>query len=474
MSSAVNVRAAALRVLGATVFAAFIAAAGAVGSVAAPVRTISVLVPIVTDAGDGQFLSADEVGAETAPDGDWTLLTAAAKRHGFTVALDSRIVASVAALGDDAPESAITWLDEVNSLNPLLLPWGNADVWALVSGESVSFSADEFGLLANVEPTELVVWPSGDVVDSSSVVTTASRGFTRMIVGDDQFAGGFDSAASGALADAVSPDSSTSALAGAAAVRAELSNGDVVVLPRTARELDAAMAVSVLDQVVGTDVRVARVIPTSVNSVRTPFTEVSAPASLGSVFESFAADEARAATITDEPAALLASRVRSLAVTTSDLDPIVFESAAEAFIADRDWLSRLVSISLATEYTVLSNTADVPVSVSNDSGAAVTVEVRVRSTSGIVQVETPSQSVTIEPRSNIRITVPMTAVTNGRTALVVSLMDPAGTVIGKPVSFPIEVQAQWEILTVVVFFGSVIVIMTIGILRTIRRRRAGA
>jgi hypothetical protein len=192
------------------------------------------------------------------------------------------------------------------------------------------------------------------------------------------------------------------------------------------------------------------------------------------VFESFAADEARAATITDEPAALLASRVRSLAVTTSDLDPIVFESAAEAFIADRDWLSRLVSISLATEYTVLSNTADVPVSVSNDSGAAVTVEVRVRSTSGIVQVEKPSQSVTIEPRSNIRITVPMTAVTNGRTALVVSLMDPAGTAIGKPVSFPIEVQAQWEILTVVVFFGSVIVIMTIGILRTIRRRRAGA
>jgi hypothetical protein len=68
----------------------------------------------------------------------------------------------------------------------------------------------------------------------------------------------------------------------------------------------------------------------------------------------------------------------------------------------------------------------------------------------------------------------MTAVANGRTALIATLLDPTGEAIGAPVSFPIEVQAQWEILTVVVFFGSVIVIMTIGIIRTIRRRRAVA
>jgi hypothetical protein len=198
------------------------------------------------------------------------------------------------------------------------------------------------------------------------------------------------------------------------------------------------------------------------------------PDLLGEVLDAVAHDEERASTLTDDPVSLIANRIRTLAVVTRNLNPDIFEPSARVFMSDTHWLTDLVSIALATEYTVLSNTADIPISISNSSDATVTVTVAVRSTSGIVQVNDSGQSVTIEPRSNVRITVPMTAVANGRTALIATLLDPTGETIGAPVSFPIEVQAQWEILTVVVFFGSVIVIMTIGIMRTIRRRRAVA
>ena len=472
MSSAVKMRVAALRILGATVFGAILATSGGLASNAALDRTIAVVVPIVADAGDGQLLTADELTAETQPESDWVVLANLARRHGFTVALDSRIVASIAALGSDAPETATTWLTETDSLDPLLLPWGNADVWALDPTTNDAFTAESFGTLAGVDPADLVVWPTGAVVSSDSVAVTASRGFSRMLVGDDQFDGGFNVGASAVLRDAVSPTSSLDELSGAASVRAALASNTTIVLPRNPRDIDVAKAIAVLDRVVGSDVRVTRVAPTAVNSTRVPRSVVAGPEKLAELMATFALDVDRAETMTDDSTALLATRIRSLATTVSDFTPEVFDPAANAFSSDSTWLSALISISLSTEYTVLSNTAQVPVSVSNASDATVTIDVHVRSTSGIVQVDVPSQSVTIEPRSNVRITVPMTAVANGRTSLVATLVDPAGKTIGAPVSFPIEVQAQWEILTIVMFFGSVIVIMTIGILRTIRRRRA--
>lgn len=472
MSSVSRLRVPALRILGATMLGAIAVATTSVGSSAETPRTLAVLVPIVADAGDGQLLTAEVVERETADGGDWALLAEAASRHGFTIALDSRISASIAALGSDAPESAVAWLDAVSAEDPLLLPWGNADVWSIAPWTARSFGAAQFGDLGATDPDSLVVWPSGDVISTDAVVTTTARGFTRMLAGDDLVDGGFDSVASGALRDAVAPDSSISPVAGAAAIMADLGRSSTIVLPRSPDDIDVARAVAVLDRLVRQGIRIVPVEPLAISTPPVTQTENPSAALLESLRAAIIADEDRASTLTDDTEALLTSRLRSLAVVTGNLDEDVLSLAATTFLDDTDWLSRLISISLSTEYTVLSNSAEVPVSVSNLSGAPVTVTVRVRSTSGIVQVEVPVQSVTIEPRSNIRITVPMTAVTNGRTALVASLVDPRGDSIGSPVPFPIEVQAQWEIVTIIVFFGSVSVIMAIGIIRTIRRRRA--
>ncbi|MEY4397326.1 MAG: hypothetical protein RLZZ40_1082, partial [Actinomycetota bacterium] len=367
-----------------------------------------------------------------------------------------------------------TWRNSLDPLHPLLLPWGNADVWAYSAWATNPFTAEQFGALAGVDPSQLVIWPSGKVVDSSSVVMSQNRGFTRMIVFDDQFTGGLNRTASTVLADAVTPGSTMDIQRAARDIRALVAGGDSIALPADPTQVDPDRASSIISALLTQGTRGGTVPPKMVLSGLTPRNEIAAPDRLVEVMNAYAVDEERVGRITDDVPTFMMNRLRALTAVTAQLGKSGFNAAASEFESDSMWMSDLVSISLATEYTVLSNTAEIPVTVSNESSAAVTVTVSVRSTSAIVQVAEPRQTITIEPKSNSRIMVPMTAVANGRTTLVAQLFDANTTTIGSAVAFPIEVQAQWEIVTVIVFFGSVSIIMTIGIIRTIRRRRAAA
>lgn len=441
---------------------------------ATPNSRIGVLVPIIADAGDGQLIAADVLESETSADGDWLKLAELSHQHGLTIAIDSRILASIDALGNDAPASALAWRDGVVDDNPLVLPWGNADVWAYTTWASNPFTAEQFAALASVTPDALTIWPSGRVVSHDSVATTARRGFATMLVFDDQFSGGLSRSGSDLALAAVKPGSTVLASQAALDIRSILSNGGSIALPADPAQFDVDNAVALVNDLDRGPASLGKVSPVGVLSSSAPRTEVPGPESLNDLMNAYAVDEERAASIATDVPAFLQSRLKSLTAVTAKLGTDGFDNSVADFVDDTRWISDMVSISLASEYTVLSNTADVPVSVSNASNSAVTVTVAVRSTSGIVQVNDSRQDVTIEPRSNVRITVPMTAVANGRTVLVAKLFDANNDPIGPAVSFPIEVQAQWEIVTVVVFFGSVSIIMTIGIVRTIRRRRAVA
>jgi hypothetical protein len=196
------------------------------------------------------------------------------------------------------------------------------------------------------------------------------------------------------------------------------------------------------------------------------------PSLLAEALVAIDSDEELVAAITADRAELLGNRLRALMVLSSDLTAPRFETAAQLFLNDTTWLSSVVSISIASEYTVLSNAADVPLSVSNNSDALITVLVKVRATSAIVQVDTPVVAVTIEPRSNVRIEVPISTVANGRTMLVASLVSESGAAIGGEATLPVTVQAEWEAFTLGLFGAIVLTILVIGALRTIRRRRA--
>ena len=433
---------------------------------------IGLIVPIIADAGDGFFLDADELDAAAAPGGEWFVLTEMAKNHGLTVVLDTRIVASIDELGLAVPESVSSWLAEVELLDPLHLPWGNPDLWALAIASERVFDAETVAALSGVSPRELVVWPSGDVSRKNSLRTLYEWGYSKALVSDSAGTGGISRALSDELAPLVSPDSTVSAAAGAESLRGSLSQNAVLTLPRNPESFDAKRAADVVDELSEMGVTFSTVAPTSTLDNVTLSDVGAVPPLLAEALEAVNSDEELVAAITADRDELLANRLRGVMVLSRDLSAPRFDTAAQLFVADTSWLSSVVSISLASEYTVLSNAADVPLSVSNNSDALVTVLVKVRATSAIVQVDTPIVAVTIEPRSNVRIEVPISTVANGRTMLVASLVSESGEAIGGEVTLPVTVQAEWEAVTLVIFGGVVVTILAIGARRTVRRRRA--
>jgi hypothetical protein len=74
----------------------------------------------------------------------------------------------------------------------------------------------------------------------------------------------------------------------------------------------------------------------------------------------------------------------------------------------------------------------------------------------------------------VRIEFPISTVANGRTMLVASLTTDSGAAIGKDVTLPVTVQAEWEAFTLVFFGALVSSILVIGAIRTVRRRRGSS
>lgn len=105
--------------------------------------TISVVVPITAPWGDDGILDADTLATATSPTGvlarelDEVLATTA------TVALDPMIPASIRLLGSAAPESAVDWLDRLESAanEVFLLAYADADLTALARAESLDLAA---------------------------------------------------------------------------------------------------------------------------------------------------------------------------------------------------------------------------------------------------------------------------------------------------------------------------------------------
>lgn len=474
MSSAEKQRVGTLKIRGVLIALATMIGAVALPAQAEPVTTIGVVIPVVADMGDGGFLSAEELGNETAEGGGWARITDTALQNGFTLAIDTRILSSIEALAGDAPDSATSWRDRVLASQPLLLPWGNVDPWAIPTTSSESFTAAKLGEAVGVDGTELVAWPTGDVVDDTSVSNTIQRGFSRILAFDDVMGGGISRHASDVIADAVSPGATESPAIAARRAVNSLSKSTNIAFPETSEQLTVDRAIALMQELASVGPAIVPVAPLPVNAARVPLVERPLPEAAAELLSLFEADEAEVSNIALDVPAFMRPRVREFVATLDRLGTDEFDASVSAFGTNNDWIDSLVSISLASEYTVLSNTAEIPVSVSNASDSAVTVSVALRSTSGIVQVDSTRQVVTIEPQSNVRITVPMTAVANGRTTLVAKLYDQSGERIGPAVRFPVDVNAQWELVTVIVFFGTVVIIMTVGVIRTIRRRRAAA
>lgn len=92
------------------------------------------------------LIGRDRLAALTGPDGDLTQLLESVRGTGLTLGIDPRLLVSIRILGDQAPASAVAWLDELTTLDNPTFPLGYAD-----ASPTLALSA---GLSAPLEPSD--------------------------------------------------------------------------------------------------------------------------------------------------------------------------------------------------------------------------------------------------------------------------------------------------------------------------------
>ena len=151
--------------------------------------------------------------------------------------------------------------------------------------------------------------------------------------------------------------------------------------------------------------------------------------------------------------------------------PGSWRDAVGTNLVDSSALLRSVSVSTKGPINVLGSKVDIPVTLDNTLGQAVTVRVQVVPSNGRLLVGSDVES-TIEAQSARTVLVPVTsAVGNGTVTLRVTLFTPAGTMIDQPALIPINVRADWEGLGSLIFAAAVVLFFGFGVWRNILRRR---
>ncbi|RKR75840.1 DUF6049 family protein [Frondihabitans australicus] len=123
---------------------------------------------------------------------------------------------------------------------------------------------------------------------------------------------------------------------------------------------------------------------------------------------------------------------------------------------------------------ILGDRTSLPIVVQNDTDSAATVLLRVVPSNYYLSVEKNDLSVTIQPNSQQRVTVPVQSVANGKVTLTLSLTSNQGVAISTPSQVSINVQAGWETAITLIFGIAVVLLFGGGIYRSIRRRRRAA
>ncbi len=184
----------------------------------------------------------------------------------------------------------------------------------------------------------------------------------------------------------------------------------------------------------------------------------------------FAQVAADPALITDE------RRVRLLASLAPHWNryPGGWGIATGEFLAESVALRASVRVVASSEITFAADRGMLPITVQNGLNQSATVFISVRPRTPLLSIENSSFELQIEPDSQRKALIPAEALSNGTVELVVSIRNSAGGTIGQPVSVTTRVQAGWEGPVTLVLGIALVIVFTLGLLRTIRRRRITA
>ncbi len=508
-----------------------------VANTAVPVDSPSSLAlayPMTIPPQETGLIPADLLATWTGPTGLLTRQVDAVAGRPVAVAIDPRIVASIRALGTSAPETAVAWLERLDSMPNEAFPlaYADADLAAQAQAgldaplEPLGFddAIDPANFPAEVEDGEATAAPDG-VPDASALL---DWDFTRSDIAwpaDDSVAtGDLDVFAAGGLTTAIlspgnvepvdSPVNAGATIDGRAAVVADAevtdalraaaaATSDTAWRSATARliaelaldgEEAPATLLATFDRSAGLDAdRVAQ----TVTAISTG--QWARPASLAEAIGAPPANRALVSMTEDEQRIANVGRLLSaeravdefsdvLAVpevltgpTRRDLlalldvawreRPVEWTSAVGTWLVDRRAVTDAVSIVPSSSVLVVATETGIPITVQNDLPYPVQVTVQVDPSNGRLIVE-ESVEATIEADSRGTVSVPVAAgVGSGEVTLVVSLSSPDGTPIGETVRVPANVQADWEGVGAAVIAAIVIAIFAIGVVRAFVRRR---
>ncbi|MGH3689806.1 MAG: DUF6049 family protein [Microbacterium sp.] len=199
-------------------------------------------------------------------------------------------------------------------------------------------------------------------------------------------------------------------------------------------------------------------------------------------------DPARAAAVTDlladegtltafssilaDPQVLLSpERIRILRTLSVGTSASTFAKKVDAHQERTKSTLAAVSIPPSSTIQLLTANADLPIAVRNDLPWPVTVQLFASPTDPRLEVKPMTETV-VQANSTVRVKVPVSArVGSGEVDLRLSLYSPTGVQIQDTQSVRVAVRAEWETIGLIVFGGLTVVLIALGVIRTVRRKR---
>ena len=477
------------------------------------------ILPIVPPPSTSGLLSSDDLTELTGPSGILTRQLDVARGRPVVLGVDPRIVASIEALGDKAPETVLTWLAVLNSLpnESFLLAYADADISAQAQAGSASLlspattdviipvveavpsasptaATDPLPAAAVFTPTlNNVAWPAANSVISSDLGIFSSNGLTSAVLSSANVSGNNLSAGlAGGLPSVVTLNGLSSALDNNDLARAtsylavssvdETQAGRAFAeLPRETFSITGLTKLGLtLDSLLAQDWVSSGSLSAGLASASEPLEIVDSPESSQriSVVSTLLARNGAVSsfsTIAEDPALITNPASRELAAVLSVgwLGSSEWSTAVGQSLRSSEKVLNSVSVVTSSTINMVGGQANIPISVHNSLLQPVTVVVNADPNNARLIVK-GSEKVTIQPESQTKAQLPVQAqVSNGSSILTVSLQSVDGVPVGEAVTIPINVRADWESLGLGAVSIAFIGLLTAGVIRTLRRRKQG-
>ncbi len=459
------------------------------------------------------LLTADELEAASAPDGVLAAQLAVAET-GVALGIDPILPASIAALGDDAPDAAQAWLDAASALpQTFALPYGGADPVVLAR------SAAQIPPIAGIPAPDGTVLPPTLAEVPTTIATVVDA--TEAAV-DDALLGSLaadatvvlDTAALDEQLDRVTPGAhATVGGASVLAADAELQRlvRSAVLADGTASEDGIARVLALLATITREAPSLQRTLVAALPYDADPASALALQTAVGSVgwLETATVADAlgeparEAGLVAASPSAAdtdAASRVtaivaasavaESLATTLADpgslVAPVRLQVLAAIAATSRDGdagaverfealiapLREPVTIVEGGDAALLGSPSELPVTLQNALDVDVSVQLVARTGTNAVSLPDDPIDVVVPAGGRVRVALPVDVIAAGDGVVRLEVRTPSDAVLDAA-STRIVAQPAFETILLVVVGLAAALLLGFGILRSVRNRRAG-